>query len=100
MPSSMEQEPALEHAFRVAEQSQLTREELETLEQQSRIIHDSLNAILYAEQQGELKGELRGKREASIAIAIQLFDILDLETIAQKTGLTLEELRSLRQDGI
>lgn len=104
MPSSMEQEPALEHAFRVAEQSQLTREELETLEQQSRIIHDSLNAILYAEQQGELrgelKGELRGKREASIAIAIQLFDILDLETIAQKTGLTLEELRSLKQDGI
>ena len=108
IPSSMEQEPAIQHAFRVAEQSQLTRNELETLEQQSRVLNDNRNAILYAEQQAELRGEERGEergkregeregiRSASIAIARQLFDILDLETIAQKTGLTLEELRSLQ----
>jgi len=84
VPSSMEQEPAIQHAFRVAEQSQLTRDELETLEQQSRVLHDNRNAVLYA------------KKETAIAIARQLFDVLDLETIAQKTGLTLEELRSLR----
>ena len=102
IPSSMEQEPALEHAFRVAEESQLNREELETLEQQSMVLHDSANAIIFAEKQaeerGELKGEIKGKRSAAIAIARQLFDILDLETIAQKTGLTLEELRSLEQN--
>jgi len=108
VPSSMEQEPAIQHAFRVAEQSQLTRDELETLEQQSRVLNDNRNAMFYAEQQAELRGEERGKREgkqegeregkrsAAIAIAQQLFDVLDLETIAQKTGLTLEELRSLR----
>jgi predicted transposase/invertase (TIGR01784 family) len=89
VPSSMEQEPALEHAFRVAEQSQLSREELETLEQQSMALHDSMNAILYAEQEGA--------KNASIAIARQLLDVLDLETIAQKTGLTLEELQSIQQ---
>ena len=109
IPSSMEQEPAIQHAFRVAEQSQLTRNELETLEQQSRVLNDNRNAILYAEQQAELRGEERGEergkregeregiRSASIAIARQLFDVLDLEMIAQKTGLTLEELRSLQQ---
>ena len=53
---------------------------------------DSLNDILYAEQEG--------KREASIAIDRQLFNFLDLETTAQKTGLTLEDLRSIQQDGI
>ena len=84
VPISMEQEPAIQHAFRVAEQSQLTRDELETLEQQSRVLNDNRNAILYA------------KKETAIAIARQLFDVLDLETIAQKTGLTLEELRSLQ----
>ncbi len=94
IPSLMEQEPAIQHAFRVAEQSQLTRDELETLEQESRILNDNRNAIVYAEQQAELRGE----KKASIAIAQQLFDVLDLETIAQKTGLTLEELRSLKQD--
>jgi predicted transposase YdaD len=64
--------------------------------------------MIYAEQQAELRGEERGKREgkqegeregkrsAAIAIAQQLFDVLDLETIAQKTGLTPGELRSLR----
>ena len=105
VPSSMGQEPALEHAFRVAEQSQLSRDELETLEQQSIVLHDSANAIIYAEKQaekrgekrGEERGEEKGKREAAITIACQLFDILDLETIAQKTGLSLEDLRSLKQ---
>jgi predicted transposase/invertase (TIGR01784 family) len=96
VPSSMGQEPALEHAFRVAEQSQLSREELETLEQQSMALHDSVNAILYAEQEGERRGNEQGQKIAAIAIARQLFDVLDLETIAQKTGLTLEELRSIQ----
>ena len=86
VPSTMSQEPAIEHAFRVAEQSQLSREELETLERQSTALHDSRNAILYAEKQ------------VAVKIARQLFDVLDLETIAQKTGLTLEELRSLQQN--
>ena len=86
VPSNMSTEPAIQHAFRVAEQSQLSRDELETLEQQSMVLNDSINAILYA------------KQETAIAIARQLFDVLDLETIAQKTGLSLEELRSLQDD--
>jgi hypothetical protein len=37
-----------------------------------------------------------GDRQARITIAKQLLDILDLETIAQKTGLTIEEIQQMR----
>ena len=50
MPRSMESEPALEHAFDVAQQTRLNREELEILEQNQRVIHDNQNAILYADR--------------------------------------------------
>ena len=87
VPTSMEQEPAINHAFQVAQQSQLTRDELETLEQRARVLHDYHNSIAYAKQ--------KGKEEAALEIARQLLDVLDLETIALKTGLSLDVLRSL-----
>ena len=91
VPTSMEQEPAINHAFQVAQQSQLTRDELETLEQQAKVLYDYQNSIAYAEQ----KSREEGKQEAALEIARQLLDVLDLETIALKTGLSLEVLRSL-----
>jgi predicted transposase/invertase (TIGR01784 family) len=92
VPTTMEQEPAISHAFQVAKQSRLTRKELEVLEKREMFLHDNRNAILYAAQ----KGRQEGRQEAAIAIAQQLLDVLDLETIAQKTGLSLAELRSLK----
>ena len=108
VPRSMESEPALEHAFDVAQQTRLNREELEILEQNQRVIHDNQNAILYAEQkalgegieQGIEQGLEQGRKQAMTEMAQQLFDILDLETIAQKTGLSLEELRSIKASSI
>jgi predicted transposase/invertase (TIGR01784 family) len=98
IPPTMEQEPAISHAFEVAQQSKLTRKELEVLEKREMFLHDNRNAIRYAEQKGLEKGRQEGRQEgrkdAAIEIARQLFDVLDLETIAQKTGLTLTELRA------
>jgi len=91
IPVSMQQEPAINHAFQVAQQSQLSRDELETLEERARVLHDYHNAIAFAEG----KARQEGKEEAALEIARQLLDILDLETIALKTGLSLEVLRSL-----
>ena len=91
VPTEMEQEPAINHAFQVAQQSQLTRDELETLEQQAKVLYDYQNSIAYAEQ----KSREEGKKEAALEIARQLLDVLDLETIALKTGLSLDALRSL-----
>ena len=99
VPTSMEQEPAINHAFQVAQQSQLTRDELETLEQQAKILHDYQNSLAYAKQkareEGKKEGKKEGKEEVALEIARQLLDVLDLETIALKTGLSLEVLRSL-----
>jgi predicted transposase/invertase (TIGR01784 family) len=88
VPPSMGDEPAIEHAFQVAQQSKLTRKELEIVEKSQMLLHDNRNALLYAEQQGKLKAKLE--------IAKQLLDVLDVEMIAQKTGLTVVEIESLR----
>lgn len=87
--------PALHHAFEVAQQSRLSRKELEVLEKRQMAWHDSRNALLYAERKGMEKGEQEGKRLKALEIARQLLDVLDVETIARKTGLTLDEIGEL-----
>ena len=42
-------------------------------------------------------GMARGEKKAKLEVATALLDILDDETIAFKTGLSLEEIRKLRQ---
>ncbi|MGV0024964.1 Rpn family recombination-promoting nuclease/putative transposase [Phormidesmis priestleyi] len=95
IPSTMSEVPAINKAFNVARESKLTRRELEILEQQTMFIHDGKNAIRKAEQDGILIGMEQGKREAAIAIAHDLLDILDVETISQKTGLSVAEIQNL-----
>jgi predicted transposase/invertase (TIGR01784 family) len=56
-------------------------------------LHDSRNAILKAQQQGIQQGD----RQARLKIAQQLLEVLDIKTIAQKTGLSLEEVQQLSQ---
>jgi predicted transposase/invertase (TIGR01784 family) len=105
IPPEMKQEPAIQRAFQVAEQSNLTRKELEILEKREMFLHDNRNAILLAQQkareegrrEGIEEGVEKGQKTASLKIAQQLLDVLDLETIAQKTGLSLEELHALKQ---
>ena len=96
VPSSLESIPEINHAFSVAKQSKLTRKELEVLEKREIFIHDSRNAILKARQEGRLEGEAIGAKQSAIAIARQLLDVLDIETISQTTGLSVEDIQTLR----
>ena len=43
--------------------------------------------------------EKQGEKKAKIEIARNLLDILDIETIAIKTNLTIKELKRLKKDG-
>jgi predicted transposase/invertase (TIGR01784 family) len=95
VPSKMKIVPAIDHAFSVAEQSRLSREELEILEKRQIFLHDSRNAILKAKQQGLQQGLQQGAYQEEIAIARSLLDILDVETIVTKTGLSIEEINQL-----
>jgi predicted transposase/invertase (TIGR01784 family) len=93
IPPQMGEIPAIHHAFTVAQQSKLSRKELEVLEKRQIFLHDSRNALLKARQEGEQAGE---KRKA-LEIAQQLLDVLDIETISQKTGLSVAEIQQLSQ---
>ncbi|MEQ8756465.1 MAG: Rpn family recombination-promoting nuclease/putative transposase [Coleofasciculus sp. G1-WW12-02] len=90
IPESMAQVPEIRKAFEVANQANLTREELEALEQREIYIHAQRNAIRRALRQG--------KEETRREIAKQLLDVLDKETISRKTGLSLEEVRQFKID--
>lgn len=84
--------PEINHAFEVARQSNLTKKELEMLEKREIFLHDSKNAILKA----QLDGEAKGRREKTIEIARSLVGILDVQTISQTTGLSVAEVEQLR----
>ena len=88
VPPKMGEVPAIKHAFAVAQQSKLSRKELEILEKRQMFLHDNRNAILKARQEG--------RQEERLEIAKSLLDVLDVETIAQKTGLAVAEVRQLK----
>lgn len=49
-----------------------------------------------AEKRGEERGEKRGEKNARIEMAVSLMDVLDIETIAKKTKLSVEEIKELK----
>ena len=53
------------------------------------------NVIDTARAEGEARGEARGEVKSQTIIARNLLDILDDETIAQKTGLSMDEVRKI-----
>ena len=100
VPVSMENVPAIQQAFTVANQANLSREELEDLESREMFIHDQRNAIVKGVKQGRTKGLAEGLKQGTsqtkIAIAQRLLVTLDDATIAQITDLTLEQVKQLR----
>ena len=89
VPPNLATDATLRHAFEVAEQSRLSRAELEVFEKQQMFLHDNRNALLKARQEGE--------RHKALEIARQLLGKLDIEAIAQTTGLTVAEIERLQE---
>ena len=86
IPSQLSETPALQHAFTVASQANLTREELEEFEGRERVIHDRRNSILYEKNKG-LKALEEARQEGLKA----------LEDLRQQG---LKDLEDLRQQGL
>jgi predicted transposase/invertase (TIGR01784 family) len=91
---------ALRQAFEQANRINLEPEELDDLERREIFIADQRNAARKAEKMGFNKGlaagHAEGERAKALDIARALLDVLDLETISAKTGLSLAELEKLR----
>jgi len=96
VPQTMDIVPEIHQAFDIANQVNLNPDELEELEQQEMFIYDQQGVIIKAKREG---GE-EARQEEKLAIARQLLDRLDDETISQTTGLSIEEIRNLRSDRI
>ncbi|MEM9908358.1 MAG: Rpn family recombination-promoting nuclease/putative transposase [Cyanobacteria bacterium P01_D01_bin.44] len=108
IPPNLDNVAEIHHAFEVARQSRLSRDELELLEKREIFLHDSRNAIRKAKLVGEAKGRAEGRAEgrvegraegakdAKLEIARSLLGLLDMETISQKTGLPLLEVKQLK----
>jgi predicted transposase/invertase (TIGR01784 family) len=88
VPETLETVPQIQRAFQIANQTNLTREELDEVEKVELFLQDQRNAISFA------KNEAR--QEKAIEIARQLLNILDDETISRTTGLSLEEIQKLK----
>ena len=90
--------PALRQAFDLANRVNLEPEELEDLERREIFIADQRNALRKAEKTGFNQGHAEGRKEQALDIARALLDVLDLDTIAAKTGLSSDELQQLRNE--
>jgi predicted transposase/invertase (TIGR01784 family) len=98
VPPSMEKIAEINRAFQVAKEANLTPEELEELQQREIFIQDQFNAVKLARRLALEEGREEGRKEEKTEIAQQLLSVLDDETISRTTGLSLEEVKKLRED--
>jgi len=98
VPQTMDIVPEIHQAFDIANQVNLNPGELEALEGQELFIYDQQGIIIKANREGREEGRKEGRKETMQAVARQLLDRLDDETISQTTGLSIEEIRNLRSE--
>ena len=58
-------------------------------------IRDEISALANAEEKGMESGIKKGERNKAIEIAKSLLDVLDIETISIKTGLSIKEIEDI-----
>lgn len=85
-------EDIFEEAFTVAEIAKFSKAEIAAYEESLKIYRDNINVIKTARSEARAEGE----KAKAIEIARNLLDILDNETISTKTGLSVNEVDSLR----
>jgi len=95
-------------AFDVANQANMTQEELDIQFKKRDYIALQKGSLALAQKQGLKQGIEQGlkqgleqgmehgSRKKSVEIALNLLDVLDCETVARKTGLSVEEVKALR----
>ncbi len=95
IPENMDDTPELHQAFEIANQANLSPDELDDFERREMFIYDQQGAV----NLGREEGREEGKKEEQRAIAEKLLARLDDEAIAEITGLSLETVRDLRVEG-
>lgn len=76
----------------------LDGKDLEKVKEEIKMTELGKSLIEEGKKQGKEEGKIEGKKEKAIEIARELLDILSIEMIAKKTGLTIEEVEKLKED--
>jgi predicted transposase/invertase (TIGR01784 family) len=92
IPQKLEEYRPIKEAFDVAEFLALDRDKQFAYQLDLKARLDYKNVMDYAKETAKEEG----KKEREIEIAKNLLDILDIETISLKTGLSIEEIKSLK----
>jgi predicted transposase/invertase (TIGR01784 family) len=90
IPPVMDSVPEIHQAFDIADRVNLSPEEIANIERQEMFIYDQQGTIIKAVEDAV--------QEEKQAIARQLLDRLDDETIAQITGLSVQDVQNLRSE--
>ena len=68
----------------------------ELYEMRAKTLRDKISALNEAERKGIQKGIQEGEKKKAIEIAKSLLDVLDVQTISLKTGLSVDEITKLK----
>lgn len=91
------QERIFKKVFRVAEIANFSKEERMDYEDSLKKYRDLKGVVNTAREEGKLEGIKEGKLEGFKEITKNLLDVLDDETISEKTGLSIEEIKRMRK---
>ena len=69
----------------------------ELYEMRAKTLKDKISALNEAERKGMQKGIQEGEKKKAIEIAKSLLDVLDVQTISLKTGLSVDEINKLNR---
>ncbi|MCK5917897.1 MAG: PD-(D/E)XK nuclease family transposase [Cocleimonas sp.] len=106
IPETLAEDDLITDAFQVAEFLALDEDEQFAYQLDLKARLDYKNVMDYAREEakkegkveGKAEGKAEGKIEEKIELAKNLLDILDNETIADKTGLSIETVKRLQQE--
>jgi predicted transposase/invertase (TIGR01784 family) len=96
IPETMGAVGEIRQAFEVANQANLSRDELDELDHQLIFIQDQRNAIALAAKRSLEQGLEQGTRTTQIAIAQKLLATMDDGAISQATGLSIGDVQQIR----
>jgi len=107
-PTIFKEDKLLNQAFDLAEFLALDKDRQFAYQQDLKTRLDYKNVMDYAKEEARKEGREEGREEERIEskkklkqekleIAKNLLDILDIETISQKTGLTINEIKNLKE---
>lgn len=94
IPESLAEVSEIKWALNLANQANMTVEELDIVDRRGMMLQDEKGRIIYAEQKGEQKGESR----LIMRLLKKRFGEIPVETSSQVQNLSIEDLESLGED--